>query len=83
MKSVFSSRQAWGMDADAINYTGELMRRWAKGRGVHYVDAMSVHLARTYTSNSKFYGDFTDNVHFAGRLLWAIAHQLLNTIGAS
>ena len=64
------------MDADAIKNVGELMRRYAQGRGINYIDSMMTHLPRVFTASGKFMGDYTDNVHFAGRLRsCAVAHS--------
>ena len=70
--------QAWSMDLPAVVHMDKQLRKWAvAANGLLFADALAFSMPRAWSSADSG-GDYLDNVHFAGRLVWAFTEWKLN-----
>ena len=69
--------QAWTMDLPAIIHMDNQLRKWAAANKLLFADALAFSMPRAWSSTDSG-GDYLDNVHFAGKLVWAFTEWKLN-----
>lgn len=69
--------QAWTMDIPGISHMNTQLRKWAATNKVLFGDALAFTMPRAWTYADSG-GDYIDNVHFAGKLVWAFTEWKLN-----
>jgi len=69
--------QAWQMDLPALSHMNQQLRKWATTHNLEFADALAFSMPQAWSwADSR--GDYIDNVHFAGKLVWAFSEWKLN-----